>query len=135
MIYSLKNPSSQFPPGGWSFSDPRTGFQCKPMEGNVAMQSQKIIQNRRANPHLYHPGEGHWFDPAYVIQEIYAQKAKTHPELFKGHDDLKAGTMNPIDKNVSICSCGGILKNEYCQSCGGARILGRKCEKCGKQYK
>lgn len=142
MIYQLKNPNAnQFPPQGWPFKDPKTGFRCNGYEGTPAMHAVKIIGNRRANPHHYPPGEPQWFDPNSVIQEIYAQKAATHPQLFKGFPDVQivAQPERIVSRVVAptvICSCGANdYEPIYCKTCGGKRITGYKCKSCGKELK
>lgn len=141
MILQLKNPTQQFPQGGFGFRDPKTGFICNGYEGTPAMHAVKIIANRRANPHVYPAGESQWFDQQSVIQEIYAQKVVTHPHLFKGYSD--AYIVPQKDKVVSrtiaptvACACGSHdFDPVYCKTCGGRVIKGYKCKSCGKELK
>lgn len=141
MIYQLKSSNSAFPPQGWPFTDPKTGFKCNGWEGTPQMHATKIIANRRANPSFYPTGEAKWFDPASVVQEIYAQKAATHPHLFKGFPD--AHIVPRAERIVSRviaptvkCSCGaGDFEPILCKTCGGRRIVGYKCKACGKELK
>lgn len=138
MIYQLKNANAnQFPPQGWPFKDPKTGFRCNGYEGTPAMHAVKIIANRRANPHHYSPDESQWFDPNSVIQEIYAQKAATHPHLFKGYPD--AHIVPRVQKTEVVSDkpcpkCGGTeWELIYCKTCAGRRVTGKKCKGCGGQ--
>lgn len=141
-LLQLKNANAtQFPSGGgWGFIDPKTGFKCVGYEGTPQMHAAKIISHRRANPKFYPPGEAHWFDPNSVIQEIYQQKFKTHPHLFKGYGNAPvANTQRAAVVQISptvLCSCGS---NDFtpirCLTCGGHRITGYKCAKCGKELK
>lgn len=142
MIYQLKKPQvNQFPHGGWPFRDERTGFTCKPHEGTPAMHAVKIIAHRRANPQHYPRNESKWFDQASVIQEVYAQKAKTHPQLFIGFPDAVIVpraeiVINPGRGPQSECSCGAkTFEPIYCKTCAGKRVTGYKCKNCGKEVK
>lgn len=137
MIYQLKNANAnQFPPGGWGFKDKRTGFECKPHEGTPAMHAVKIIANRKGNPHFYPPGEPQWFDASMIIQEIYAQKAATHPYLFKGHSDVQIiprTQRSEVITDKPCPSCGGTeWELTFCKTCAGRRVTGKKCKSCGK---
>ena len=136
-----KQSNGGFPQGGWPYVDPKTGFKCNGWEGTPQMHAVKIIAHRRANPNFYPPSEGQWFDPASVVQEIYQQKVKTHPHLFKGYSD-NAPQMNaqPTPKTMVsptiVCACGSNeFEPQYCKTCGGNRINGYKCSKCGKDIK
>lgn len=134
-----KQSNGGFPQGGWPWVDPKTGFKLNGWEGTPQMHAVKIIAHRRANPNHYPPSESHWFDPAAVVQEIYQQKVKTHPHLFKGYSDTppiverKPQTQLMVSPTI-ICACGS---NEYeaikCMTCGGHRIKGYRCKKCGKE--
>jgi len=141
MIYQLKSPTQQFPPGGFGFKDPKTGFTCNGYEGTPAMHAVKIIAHRRANPNFYPAGEAQWFDQASVVQEIYAQKAASHPHLFKGFPDVtltpqKEHIVSRVSAPTGQCSCGSSDFSEIlCKTCGGRRVTGHRCNKCGKEFK
>lgn len=137
MTLRLKNPNAQFPPGGWPFKDERTGFKVGEYEGTPEMQAEKVIKNRRANPHLYPAAEGHWFSRDAVVQEIYRNKFKTHAYLFAGRPDKTASSVlspprKQIEQAASICACGAnYFEPVYCPTCSGKRIKSYKCRKCG----
>lgn len=141
MILRLKNANaSQFPPAGWNFLDPKTGFKCVGHEGTPAMHAAKIIANRRANPHIYPASETAAFDTQSVIQEIYQQKFVTHPGLFVGFDQPPRVRAVPEGAKVIVgnnaCSCGSLeFIEELCKTCGGRKVVGWKCSKCGKRKK
>jgi hypothetical protein len=134
-----KQSNGGFPPNGWPFTDPKTGFKCNGWEGTPQMHAVKIIQHRRANPGVYPPGESQWFDAAAVIQEIYKQKASTHPHLFRGYPDgprmvTREQKGSIVVSPTLICGCGSNEWEElYCKTCAGRRITGYKCRKCGKE--
>lgn len=133
MTLRLKNPNAQFPPGGWPFKDERTGFKVGEYEGTPQMQAEKVIKNRRANPHIYPTSEGHWFSRDAVVQEIYRNKFKTHAYLFAGQPDKAAGTTQAkVEVAASICACGASdWEPIYCPTCSGKKIKSYKCRKCG----
>jgi hypothetical protein len=136
MSLKLKKPSGQFPPGGWPFTDPRTKFTCNGFEGTPDMQAVKIIAHRRANPHIYPPAEGQWFDRQSVAQEVMAQKYATNPELFVGGGQpAPKPKRKKIEHPISMCQhCGSTdWEPVYCPTCGGKRLTGYKCKQCGKQ--
>lgn len=138
MIYQLKNPNSSFPQYGWPFTDPRTGFICKGYEGTPTMHAVKIINHRRANPHVYSKDEPQWFDTQSVVQEIYAQKAATHPHLFRGFDDAMVTIQNVNNRQALAptvkCKCGAQdFDPIFCKTCGGRKVTGYRCKSCGKE--
>jgi len=128
--------SNQFPEGGYGFVDSRTGFKVNGWEGTPQMHAVKIRDHRRANPKHYPPGEPQWFDTASIIQEIYGQKVKTHPHLFRGYADTVQTVSSPaplttVGPEVKCKHCGSSkFKPIYCLSCGGNRVKGWKCESC-----
>ncbi len=137
MSLKLKNASaSQFPENGWPFTDPRTGMKFPGWEGSPDMQSVKIAAHRAANPKLWPNGEGQ--DRGGIIQELFAQKVRTHPYLFVGYPDKDPSYRSQPEARETIvkgsaCSCGCTeFIAEYCRTCSGNRIVGRKCKSCGK---
>ncbi len=141
MSLILKNStSSQFPPGGYPFTDPKTGRKFNGWEGTPQMIAVKVAEHRRANPSLYPDGAGQ--DINGIIQEIFAQKFKVMPWLFRGQPDQGPGAYpsQPATEPVTIrgekCSCGATeFTPEYCKTCSGSRVVGMKCKSCGKAVK
>jgi len=138
MILKLKNPQGQFPPGGFPFTDSRTKMKWNGYEGTPAMTAAKVITHRRANPMLYPAGISEAFDLNSVVQEIFAQKFTTSPELFSGYgppDAVVQVNMNaPTGPAVSAstpCQCGSNqIVPVYCQTCSGNRVTGYRCAGC-----
>jgi hypothetical protein len=122
-----KNPQNPYPAnGGYGFKDPRTGREFNGLHSSARDTALKIIEHRRGNPHIYHPGESQWFDGDQVRQEIYQQKFQTMPELFIGFGE------QPKSATDQKCSCGEQdWETEYCKGCSGKRVVGYKCRKCG----
>ncbi len=132
----LKNATaSQFPQGGWPFTDPRTGMKFNGWEGSPMMQAVKIAAHRGANPSKWPDGTGQ--DLNSIVQELYAQKFSVMPWLFLGQPDKDPSyPSNPatVLVNGEKCSCGNTQFTPiYCATCSGKRITGYKCSGCGKQ--
>ena len=139
MILKLRSPNSAFPQNGWPFKDPKTGFVCNGFEGTPEMHAVKIIANRRANPQHYPKDDARAFDTLNVIQEIYAQKAVTHPEIFNNYQgNLHVPVVNNTPAVVSGKQCkfcnGTDVEGIQCRTCGGNKITGYKCRSCGKSW-
>lgn len=138
MMLKLKQPNAQFPAGGFGFTDPRTKRVWNGYEGTPQMTAVSIVQHRQANPTLYPPSETQWFDVLMVIQEIYAYKFQTMPELFVGYGGPPitiAAVTSPAAQPPSglVCSCGSTsFSPVYCATCGGQKIKSWKCNSCGK---
>lgn len=142
MILTLKQPNAQFPPGGFSFVDERTGFKVNGYEGTPQMSAFKIKAHREGNPTLYPKTESQKFDINFIVQEIYQQRSKTMPELFKELNGTVSSSVpvinqnrsnQPIKSSLGPCTCGSdMVFPIYCQTCSGNRITGYKCT-CGKE--
>ena len=139
MTLSLKNPkSSQFPPSGWNFSDPKTGMSFNGYQGSPEMIAVKVAEHRRANPKFYPGNEGQ--NVQNIVQEIYAAKHAKMPWLFRGEPDLNTAAAYPsqpdnapVAKTSAACSCGATeVKPVYCPTCSGKRVTGYTCIGCGK---
>ncbi len=138
MLVLKNSQQSQFPPfGGWSFVDGKTGQRFNGWEGDQFAIARKVIEHRKANPKIYEPGtEG---DVNSVVQQIFQQKHAQAPWLFRGNPDQGPGAYpsQPAARETIVkgaaCSCGCTeFIAEYCKTCSGARIVGRKCKSCGK---
>ncbi len=129
-----RTPTAPFPAGGgFGFTDPRTLMPFDGMMGNAETTAQAIIKHRRGNPNKYDPTEAGLFDLDSVVQEIYAQKQKTHPHLFIGGPELAAGVP---PQAASVCTCGSTeFEPIYCATCGSGKsvVVGQRCKKCGGQ--
>lgn len=138
-MLTLKNSSSsQFPPGGYPFIDPKTGMKFNGWEGSPQMIAVKVAEHRRGNPTFYPDGAGQ--DTNGIIQEIFAQKMKSMPWLFVGQPDQgpQPYPSEPASQAVTIlgdkCGCGSTeYEPIYCPTCSGKRITGYKCKSCGRQ--
>jgi len=143
MILKLKS-TQVFPPGGFCFKDERTGYEVKSsacFEQAPEGLAAKIIRVRRANPHKYPGSEAHWFDVNSVVQEIYAFKQRTNPELFTNYEGgLHVPMVNNNSNTVSVsgvtckfCNSADV-EGIKCLTCGGTKIKSYKCKTCGKGW-
>jgi hypothetical protein len=142
MTLQIKSPNSHFPPGGFNFTDPRTGMKFE-VPHNLDNQAAAVIQHRMANPRVYPENEFVHFEPGAVKQEIVNQVCARNPNLCQ--DSAMANTPIPSQVNVPMsgpkadnkpCVCGSERFDYiFCKTCGGRpKINGYKCRKCGKQY-
>ena len=134
MSLQLKNPNDQFPPGGFGFTDPKTGLRFNGYEGTVEMTANKVADHRRANPNLY---DARQISIEGIKQEILAQKYAEMPWLFvgyKGHaPTMPSVRATPEMPDLGRCICGcSEIEPIYCSVCSGRRITGFKCKACGK---
>ena len=140
MSLVLKNSrSSQFPPGGWNFTNEKTGMKFNGWEGDQFYIARKVIEHRKANPKIHVAGsEG---DINSVVQEIFEQKSKSHPWLFVGFADQHPAQAYPSAQSSpsqtantdQACECGcKEVVLTYCPTCSGRRVTSSKCKSCGK---
>jgi hypothetical protein len=125
-----RNQNAPYPPGGgFSYTEPKTGRVFDGMLGNAETTARKIIEFKKANPHVFPEGGG---DLESTIQLIYAQKWETMPWLFiGGGDDPATPKAQP---QTTVCACGENDWNPiFCKTCGPGRITGYVCRKCGKK--
>lgn len=137
-LLRLKSPNGSFPPGGYEFTDPRTGMRFNGMEATLPQQELKIIQHRIANPKIYNPSDTNFFDRQEVRQEIFRQMHAKHPGLFVGYDGeiVRVQKFAIEPQPTAACSCGSTeFETQYCPTCSGRKITGYKCTKCGKTRK
>jgi len=123
----MRRPTELYPAGqGFSFIEPKTKKEFNGLHGSPNETARKVVEHRRANPHIF--SEASEFDVESVVQEIFAQKFATMPELFIGFGD-------PTETGMSNkCKCGANDWEEiYCPTCAGKRVVGHKCRKCGKE--
>ena len=138
MSLRLKRPHGTMPPGGFPFTDPRTGKVFPPFEAFLDEQAAKIIHHRLANPHIYLSSDATYLDMELVKQEILAPLYLRHKELFEGESDSAAIVIQAKDLPVTApgaCkSCKGFdYESIFCTTgCASGKILGYKCRGCGR---
>lgn len=137
----LKNPNSHFPPGGYTFDDPHTAMHF-PGEGvDLHSQALKVIEHRKANPHIYKPEDTLQIDLEEVKRQIVIQVCARQPSycVDEAHPDRPYPHVDPTPKKEvktfqgkKCAKCGaGEFEPVYCRSCGGSRVQSWKCANCG----
>ncbi len=136
MPFKLINRKGEFPTGGWLFQDPRTGKKFK--DGDFDNVVQQIRLHRLANPNIYPPEDGQWFDTELVSREL---EKYTCDRLGNNPRFCADGVIHPISpapdaKIVTMptpcIKCGETQGREnYCASCSGRRVTGYSCVACG----
>lgn len=122
------------PPGGYPFTDPRTGLRFHGMEGQFDLQVRRIIAHRLANPTVYPQSDPKWLSIEYVAGELSdytCQRLGNNPK-FCGDGSIKSNSKTFAV--AGVCgSCGGALKAMYCKTCTRQRLVGYECTQCGKK--
>ncbi len=139
----LRNPNGAFPAGGYTFSDPHTAMQFPDEKIDLHNQALKVIEHRKANPHIYKPEDTIKFDPGEVQKEILIQVCSRVPAVCE--DESTPGAPYPPQPQKAQLEinrqqgrvCPRCKSDEFtpirCSSCGGNRISGWKCVGCGYQ--
>jgi predicted RNA-binding Zn-ribbon protein involved in translation (DUF1610 family) len=119
-------------PGGYPFTDPRTGLKFDAMSADLKMQAQNVIKHRRGNPHVYHPDEPKYLDLDWVMLEIEDALCTEAPQ-YCGDDNVSKPDptiqVETPDKDCPKCGKRNWLPL-WCQSCGRPKILNYKCAEC-----
>ncbi len=137
IVYQLIRRQGDFPPGGYQYTDARTGMTFDG-NGGFDFTVQAILQHRRANKKLYPPEDLKELDVDYVstiLDEYTCNRLKNSSNWCKRSDGvviLPSAASGEIEKLKSPCpNCGndeGRVK--YCATCAGKRILGHYCTQC-----
>ncbi len=136
MKFQPINPDGDFPQGGWIFTDPRTGYTLK--DGDRRSVARQMIAHRLANPKIYSSEDGKWLDFDSVLLELGEQTCNRIGNNYKfcKQVDAKAYTPQNVSEGLVVmpspCRCGETLgKEKYCATCGGKKVVGYICSKCG----
>ena len=131
---SLIRRTGPFPPGGYPFTDPRTGMKFNGAEATFDQQVNKIIQHRLINPKVYPPDDTQWITVPYVAAELdkfQCDRLGNDPRFCTG----PAATVQYFKLAGKFCdSCGGTLAEVLCPTCGGRKVTGWKCQICQKEF-
>ena len=126
---------SAWPPGGFPFTDPRTGMKFDAMSGNIDHKVQQVQQHRRANPSVYPNGEG--MNPDAIRQEIVDfMCAKNISLCMEGSvaPTVRPGNPAAIVQTVNCPSCGKLdATPNFCVTCGGNKVRSWSCS-CGTEF-
>ena len=136
-IWRIIHKEGPAPPGGWYFTDPRTGLVFNGMNFDYTGLMYAISQHRKANPRVYSPNEPQYLDVDYISAEYDAWLCKSlghNPAFCK--DMSPQGSLehtNAAQESGSACpKCGETQASpKYCPTCAGQRLIGWICSKCG----
>ncbi len=143
MPIQLKPIIAPLPADLWQFSDPHTGFYFPPM-ADINDLIDKVIEHRKERTNVYSPQDLSSFDRIKITELIMLQRVAHRPDLFE--DSAMPGMPwgyvppppppAPAERYVQAGkTCGRCGYTEfakvYCQTCGGNRVSGYRCLKCG----
>src|SRR6478735_2013758 len=117
-----------FPPGGFPYTDKRTGHVFDATAGNLDMRVNDVRKHRLANTHIYTDATD--FDRDAIRQEIVDFMCAKNPSLCSDVDLSLAPPKAPEAPTPPhpCVQCGSLnLKPEICQSCGGSRAKSWEC--------
>lgn len=123
-----------FPPGGFPYTDKRTGHVFDATAGNLADRVNQVRNHRLANTHIYKSPED--FDREAIKQEIVDFMCARNSALCS---EVDLSLMPPLPPEAPkpphpCVKCGSLnLTPEMCVSCGGNRAKSWKCE-CGNVF-
>lgn len=122
------------PPGGFHFTDPRTGFRFPPMDGGFDEQVSRIIRHRRANPRLYPPEQTSFLNPVSVANELdlyQCLRLGNNPKFCTdGAIPVKPDRLTR-PSNRLCPRCNTAMIEVLCPTCGSPRTIAHKCPSCG----
>lgn len=120
-------------PGGIRYQDPRTA-KAVWNDDHTFLESRvrEIIAFRRGNPNLY--PEPDWTNETFVTNQVIDQNCA---RLGNDSNWCLQGSVPSVSVPLStqrFCpDCGNALVPKFCPTCAGKRIIGYRCEKCGKE--
>lgn len=122
-------------PGGYSFTDPRTGRQFDGMAITFKAQCKLIREHRLANPRVYSPADAKYLNLEAIANELdiaICQRLGNNPKYCV---DMQARAVAAAAAAAPrLCpKCGKPLEPILCKSCGGHKIKGYRCPACGTQ--
>lgn len=143
MPVRLRN-QHEYPPGGYVFSDPHTGQRFDTPNVDLNFIVKQIQEHRRANPKIYPESDATKFDPAAITQEVIIQICADKPQACEDSDH--PGRAYPYvppeppkppvpvhrEQGLECPRCHGQnFELQFCVTCGGRRVTGKKCLGCG----
>lgn len=132
MPFHLIRRDGEFPPGGYAFTDPKTGQSFNGMEATFDEQVGRIIRHRRGNPNVYPPGSN--LDFASVANELDAHQCLrlgNNPRLCTdGSPVTHMSPAAPLPGAPACPACKQPMQPRYCPTCSSRRLIGWECDKC-----
>lgn len=130
-----------FPAGGYPYYDPRTGIRYNGLEGTFDDITRKIQADRKRNVRLYPPDEqqGKFLDLVFIGKQLDGYQCA---RLGNNPRWCTDGNGQVINRNYSLGSlsekicpdCKIQLNEKVCPTCGGRRVTGYVCPKCGRTF-
>jgi hypothetical protein len=122
-------------PGGWAFTDARTGKKFDGMSVSFDEQVGKIIQHRLLNPRVYPATELKFL----TFEDVQAELDKFQCDRLGNAKRFCTGpqaTANYFKLAGKFCpECGGTMMERFCPTCGGRRkVVGWTCQRCKKEF-
>ena len=131
-------PGKGVPPQGYPFADPRTGMRWGGFSQDLLGRVREIIKHRLANPAIYPQHEPQHFSIEAVTREVVGPICAKHPSycmetIVQGPPSAgQTPTVAQAPRNPACPKCGSLeWKATYCSTCGGHKIDGYVCLKCG----
>ena len=130
----LKSRTGSFPPGGYQFTDLRTGLKFE--HGDFRDVVGQIISHRMANPRIYPKNEPTWFDFASVsneVDEATCTRLNNSPKWCETGEKLPINTdgLELMLMPNKCAGCGCSHGYQYlCPSCSGRKVLYYICDDC-----
>ncbi len=135
MGWHLIRLDGEWPPGGYPFTDPKTGQKFDGMSADLKSQCLNVITHRFANPKKYPPTNVNAFDFDHVLREIseyQCLRLGNNPRFCfdTEHPTRRTKEVQTVD-GVPVCpSCGKMMIPYRCPTCSGTRIRGWQCQGC-----
>lgn len=125
----------EFPPAGYVFQDPRTGFNFDGLEaGGFNDQVRRILAHRQANAKLYTNGAAFDFEAVAMELEAYqCLRLGNNPKYCR--DTESRNVVQVATVGAPVCPvCKGPMAERYCPGCTGKKMIGWRCEKCNTEF-
>ena len=121
------------PPGGFPFVDPKTGMKFSGQEGGIRDTVERVLQHRLSNPKIF-SGADLGFDD--VLEEVDCWQCTRLGSDSRWCTNGKPGSPQIVVRvaNQFCPDCGSTMTEKLCATCGGRKVVGYTCGKCGKEY-
>lgn len=136
-IWRITHRDGPAPPGGWPFTDPRTGMVFNGMNYDYVGLMHAIANHRKSNPRVYPTSDPQYLDVDFISSEYDAWRCRLlgyNPMFCR--DLAPTGSLEqkaaPQQSGSACPKCGETEASpKYCATCSGQRLLGWTCSKCG----
>lgn len=120
------------PPGYFAFQDPVTGQKFNG-EGSIRDVATRVAQHRLANAGKFDQGQ---LNLDNIVVEIDCYTCLRLGNDRRWCTDGKPGNPTPVFRvSGKICpDCAVSMNERLCPTCGGRKVTGYTCPKCGKEF-